>query len=614
MTRARGWLRLSLVIARLGTELAPADERRRCRNQWEADLTHQWLALERAGLATPSAGGALVRRSAGAWAHAVWLRFRVRRLDMLLNDLRYAVRVLARRPLFTLLATLTLGLGMAANAVIFSWVDALLLSPMGPVPDERSMVVVTFTTPQRNGLSLSYPNFQDVRAARSGALEDVAVFSTTPMSLRTRDGAERVWGQLFSGNMFELLAIRPALGRLITEADAPAPGDGSVAVLSHGFWQRRFGGRADAIGQVLVLNNRQFTVVGVAGPGFQGTQAPLSFDIFVPVSMTPVFYPGDRVADRTHGWLQGLARIGAGHTLAEAQAQLNVIAARLARSHPNPNEGRGMRLFPLWRSPHGGQNLLMPAFAVLGGIVGLLLLLVCANLAGLLLARAAGRTRELALRHALGASRGRLVRQLLVESLVLAVLGGLVGLVAARWSGALLSAFIPPLAIPIDIQAGVSVRVAIFMFGLTLVAGCALGLLPAWQSSRVSVRASLQDGSGASAAWRRGGLRQALVVGQVAVALVLLASAALFVRSMREARRMDAGFSTRQGLMEAINLLAAGYDPARGRLAQERLLDDVRAIPGVEAAALARRAPLTLTDSSDTGVAMDGYCRHRARR
>ena len=607
MTGATGWLRAALAIARLGAGLAPGDERRRCREQWEADLTHHWRSLERAGLATPAAGGALLRRSAGAWAHGAWLRFRVRRLDMLLTDLRYAIRVLARRPFFTLLATLTLGVGMAANAVIFSWVDALLLNPMGPAAHQQSLAVVTFTTKERNFLSFSYPNYVDVRAERGAALADLAVFSLTPMTLRTSDGAERVWGELLSGNMFDLLGLQPALGRLITEADTRTPGEQAVVVLGHDFWQRRFAGRADAIGQVLVLNGRPFTVVGVAPDGFRGTQAPLAFDVFVPVTMTPVFYQGDRLTDRGHGWLQGLARVGAGHELREVQARLDVLAGRLAKSHPDPNEGRGMRAFPLWRAPNGGQKLLLPAFAVLGGIVGLLLLLVCTNLAGLLLARAAGRTRELALRHALGASRSRLVRQLLVESLVLALLGGLVGLVAARWSGALLSAFLPPLAIPIRIDAGVSLRVGLFTSALTLVAGCALGLLPAWQSSRVSVRGALQDGSGASMAWRRGRLRQGLVVAQVAGALVLLASAALFVRSMQEARRMDAGFSTRQGLMGAIDVMAAGYDEARGRVALRRMLDEVRAVPGVEAAALARRAPLTLTDSSDRGVEVEGY-------
>jgi putative ABC transport system permease protein len=427
------------------------------------------------------------------------------------------------------------------------------------------------------------------------------------MSLRTREGADRIWGQLYSGNMFDLLGVRPAAGRLLGESDNRAKGAHRVVVIGHAFWQRRFGGRADALGQVLILNGVPFTVIGVAPPAFKGTQVALHFDVFVPVMMEPVFYQGDRLRDRSHGWLQALARVNHGYTLRQVQAELDVVAARLASAHPDPNRGRGLRAFEMWRAPNGGQSMLMPAFAVLSGIVGLLLLLVCANMAGLLLARASGRTRELALRHALGANRGRLIRQLLVESVLLAVLGGLVGLVAARWSGALLMAFLPPLAIPIDVDAGLSVQVALFTFGLSLLAGVVLGILPAWQASRVSVRASLQHGSGASVPWQRGRLRQGLVVAQVAVALVLLVAAALFVRSMRAAGRMDPGFSARQGLIGAVDLLAAGYDQARGQVVQQRLLEAVRSIPGVEAAALARRAPLTPTDSSDRGVEVEGY-------
>jgi predicted permease len=604
---AAAWLRLARIVAGAGAWLAPRDERGRCRAQWDADLTHHWQALERARLATPSAGLALLRRSAGAWTHAAWLRLRRRRLEMLLTDLRHAVRLLARRPLFTALATITLGLGMAANAVIFSWVDGLLLNPLGDVVDQRRLAVVTITTPARNGLSFSYPNFQDVRAARGGAFQDLAVFSITAMSLRTDAGADRVWGQLVSGNTFELLGVQPAIGRLIAERDDRTKGGHPVVVLGHDFWQRRFGGRADALGQALVLNGRPFTIVGVAAPRFRGTHTALGFDVFVPLTMEGVFYQGDRLSDRSHGWLQGLVRLAPGRSLGELQAELDVIAGRLARTHPAVNEGRGLRAFELWRAPNGGASMLMPAFAVLGGIVGVLLFLVCANMAGLLLARASGRTRELALRHALGADRLRLIRQLLVESVLLALLGGLVGLVAAHWSGALLVAFLPPLSIPIAIDAGVTVRVALFTFGLSLIAGIVLGILPAWQASRVSVRATLVEGAGASVAWRRGRLRQGLVVAQVALALVLLVSAALFVRSMQEAGRMDPGFSARQALIAAVDLLASGYDRARGEVAQRRLLDEVRAIPGVEAAALARRAPLTVIDNSDRGVDVEGY-------
>jgi predicted permease len=607
MNAGASWLRIARRIAAAGAWLAPADERRRCRDQWDADLSHHWRSLDRARLATPSAGLALVRRSAGAWTHAAWLRLRRRRLEMLLTDLRHAVRLLARRPLFTALATLTLGMGMAANAVIFSWVDGLLLNPLRDVADQQRLATVTFTTPTRNNLSFSHPNFLDARAARGGALADLAVVGTLPMSLRMGDTAERVWGQLYSGNTFGLLGVRPALGRLLDETDDRIPGGHPVAVIGHDFWQRRFGGRADALGQVLTLNGRPFTIVGVASPRFKGTQVALAFDVFVPVMMTPVFYQGNRLAERSHGWLEGLARVAPGRSLPEVQAELDVVAARLARAHPEPNEGRGLRAFPLWRAPNGGQAMLMPAFAVLGGIVGVLLFLVCANMAGLLLARASGRTRELALRHALGADRLRLIRQLLVESVLLGVLGGMVGLVAARWSGDLLVAFMPALPLPIDIEAGVSSRVALFTFGLSLLAGVMLGILPAWQASRVSVRASLLEGSGASVPWRRGRLRQGLVVAQVALALVLLVAAALFVRSMREAGRMDPGFSARHGLIGAVDLQASGYDRGRGLVAQERLLEEVRAIPGVEAAALARRAPLTLTDNSDRNVEVQGY-------
>lgn len=607
ITEPSVWLRRVRWLLWAGAWLAPRLDRQRWHDQWDADFTHHWRALERAGRATPAAGRLLAGRGTGAWAHAFWLRLRTWRSNMILTDLRHALRLLVRRPLFTLLATLTLGIGIAANAVIFSWVDALLLNPLGGVVDQRHLATVTVTTGSRDGLSLSHPNYLDVRASRGGAFQDVAVFGTVAMSLGTTGGAERIWGQLFSGNMFHMLGVQAARGRLFSENDDRTPGGHPVVVLSHTFWQRRFGGRDDALGQTLLLNGQPFAVIGVTAPGFRGTQAALGFDVFVPVTMERPFFAGDRLGDRGHGWLQALARLAPGRTLAALQTELDVLASRLAAAFPDPNANRGLRAFELWRSPNGGQSMLMPAFAVLGGIVGLLLFLVCANLAGLLLARAAGRQRELALRHALGANRARLVQQLMVESSLLAALGGAVGVVASAWSGALLQAFIPSLSIPLQIEAGVSWRVAAFTFVVSLVAGVALGVLPAWQASRASIRTALQEGSGASTTWRKGRVRQGLVVAQVALALVLLVSAGLFVRSMGAARQQDPGFGTRQGLIGAVDFLTAGYDEARGLPAFIRLLKEMRAVPGVEAAALARRAPLTGTDSSDRGVEVEGY-------
>ena len=526
---------------------------------------------------------------------------------MLLNDLRHAVRLLVRRPLFTVLATLTLGIGIAANAVIFSWVDALLLNPLGGVVDQRDLAVVTVTSASRDGLSLSHPNYLDLRASRGGAFQDVAVFGTAAMSLGATGGAERIWGQLFSGNMFQLLGVRAARGRLFSENDDETPGGHPVVVLSHRFWQRRFDGRDAVVGETLRLNGQPFTVVGVAAPAFRGTQAALGFDVFVPVTMARTFFAEDRLGDRGHGWLQALVRLAGGRGVPALQTELDVLASRLAAAYPGANEGSGLRAFELWRAPTGGQRVLRPAFAVLGGIVGLLLFLVCANLAGLLLARAAGRHRELALRHALGANRARLVQQLMVESVLLAALGGALGVVAASWSGTLLAAFVPPLSIPLQIEAGVSWRVAFFTLVVSVAAGVALGVLPAWQASRASLRTGVQEAAGASATWRKGRLRQGLVVAQVALALVLLVSAGLFVRSMGAARQLDPGFGTRQGLIAAVDFLTAGYDETRGLPAFTRLLREARAVRGVEAAALAGQAPLTSSEAPDRGVEIEGH-------
>jgi predicted permease len=600
-------LRIALLVIGAAALVVPRRERGRWREQWLGDLSHRWQALERAGLAESRPARSLVARAWGAWPHALSLRARGWRPDMLTHDLRDAIRLLVRRPAFALTAILTVGLGIGANAVIFSWADALLLNPMGAVRDQHRLLAVTVTTPTRDDISFSYLNYLDARMQRPEALADLAVFTTLPMSLRVGAENERVWGQLVSGNLFDLLGVRAAIGRTLSDVDDGLSNRGPAAVLSDDLWRRRFAARPDIVGTSIVLNGRAFTVVGVAEPGFRGTMAALRFDLFVPLAAQSAFYASDRLGNRGHGWLQGLARLADGASIQSAQAGLDVVAARLAREHPGPNAGRGMRLFPLWRAPTGGQRMLLPAISVLGGIVGVLLLLVCANLAGLLLARGAGRRREIAVRRALGAGRGQLVRQLLVESLVLAVLGGLLGTWLAAASGAILEAFIPPLPIPLSIDAGLNLQVLLFSAAVSVGAGLVFGLLPATQASRGDLTGSLRDGAGTADRWRRARLRQGLVVVQVALALVLLVSAGLFMRSMRHAYGLDPGFSARQGVIGALDLLPAGYDAARGRELYRRLAEELRAVPGVEDATVARRAPLTATDSSDMRIEVDGH-------
>ncbi len=600
---------VAIWIVNRAAWLAPGAERRRWRAQWHADLWHRCDVLERGGLVNARTTRSVVGRAGGAVWHAGWLRYRSGGLEMLLHEIRHALRSLKGHPGFSAIAILTLALGIGANSVIFSWIDATLLNPIPGVRDRGSLAAVTFTTPTRNDLSLSYPNYLDIRDASIPGVADVAVFGTGALSLRTADGAERVWGEVVSGNLFQMLGVTAAQGRLITPSDDVVPDGHPVVVLSHTFWQRRFGGRADIVGSDLTLNGRSFTVVGVTAPGFQGTQPMLSLDVFAPVAMQTSMIAGDRLRARGSGWLQGLVRLAPGASMAEAQSGMDVVAARLAADHPATNEGRGLRLFELWRQPSGGTAMMLPVMAVLGGFVATLLALVCANMASLLLARASGRQRELAVRRSLGASRGQVVRLLLVERLVLAIGAGIVAGWIARFSGDLLFAFIPPLPIPIAIDAGLSSSVLLFATLVSLVTGIALGLFPALQASRVDLVSPLKEGGsgGGTGLWRRGRMRQGLIVAQVALALILLVSAGLFIRTLDAARAVDPGFGARNGLVGAIDVMPAGYDEARGRQLFARLVDDVRALPGVEAAAVVQRLPLTLTDSSDRSVEVEGY-------
>ena len=528
---------------------------------------------------------------------------------MLLHEIRHAMRSLRSRPAFTAVAILTLALGIGANAVIFSWIEATLLSPIPGATDQSSIAVLHATTPTRNDLNLSYPNYVDIRDAGITGVADVAVFAVGTANLRTELGSERVWAEIMSGNLFQLLGVKAAAGRLLTPDDDRVPDGHPVVVISHGFWQRRFGGRPDVVGSTLTLNGRAFAVVGISGEGFRGTQSLAGLDVFIPMAMQRAFIAGDRLTARSSGWLQSLVRLHDGISVAEAQPGFDVEAGRLAAIDAEVNGGRGLRLYELWRQPSGGASMMRPLMGVLAGLVATLLALVCANMASLFLARASGRQRELAVRRSLGANRGQVVRLLVVESLVLAVAAGAVACLVANWSGALLDAFIPPLPLPVAIDAGLNLRVLLFAALTSLVAGIVLGVFPGVQASKIDVITPLKEGTsmGGTSAWRRGRLRQGLIVAQVALALILLVSAGLFIRTLDAARRIDVGFHTRQGLVGAVDLLAAGYDEPRGRQFLKRIVEEVETLPGVEGAAFGQRLPLTITDSSDRTVEIEGY-------
>jgi predicted permease len=375
--------------------------------------------------------------------------------------------------------------------------------------------------------------------------------------------------------------------------------------VSHAFWSRTLNGDPAAVGRAITVNGQALTVIGVAPPDFHGSVAGLALDIYIPMTLQKQFISGDRLGQRGNSWLQVYGRLQPDASYARAQAGIAVAGARLANGYPETNKGRELRAGRL--SEDGASGLLMPVMTTLMGVVGLVLLIACANVAGLLLARAAGRQREVAVRLAVGASRGRVIRQLLLENLLVAAAGGVAGLLLARWTSGLLRLFVPPTPYPIAFDPGLGPRVMLFAGALTALTAIVSGLLPALRGSRADVAVALKASAPASVGGARGRLRQVLVVSQVALSLLLLVCAALFLRSLGRARTMDTGYSARQGFVGAIDLLAGGYDQARGLAFYAQALARVAAVPGVERVSLTNALPLDISGGSDMSVDVDGY-------
>ena len=532
---------------------------------------------------------------------------------MITHDIRYGWRLMVRKPGFTILAVLTLGLGIGANVTMFSWVDSTLKRQVRGIADRDRLVAINGTTRTRSDLSLSYPDFVDYRQRRPESVDDLIVFTLAPMNMRTSTPAggygepQRIFGQLVSGNFFDTLGVHPVLGRGFLPDEDKTPTTHPVVVFSHTFWQRRFAGDPAIVGRAIMLNGHAFTVIGVAPPGFRGTEPYLSLDVFVPMMMQSwVTSGGDRLSVRGNSWLEAMVKLKPGVTIARAQADLDLVARDLAAAYAD-DKGRGVKLSELWRSPSSGGPAVLAVMGVQLGVAGVVLLIACANVGNLLLARAASRQRETAVRLTLGASRIRIVQQLLTESTLLALAGGVCGLAIAYWTKDLMRWFIPPSPLPIEMDPTIGVPVLFFAVVVTGASVVAFGLVPALQGS-ASIGSALKESAGTvTASPRRARVRQALVVAQVALSLVLLVSAGLFLRALQNAQSVDSGFSTRSGVLAAIDLLPAGYDAPRGRVFLRDMLARVRELPGVEAASVATRVPLGFGGSSDMGATIDGY-------
>jgi putative ABC transport system permease protein len=516
----------------------------------------------------------------------------------MIKDLRYAIRGLVKHPGFSAIAMITLALGIGANTAIFSLVNTVLLRPL-PVPHPEQIVSVALRGKSDSMLAFSYPNYKDFRD-RNQVLSGLLVYRFVPLSL-SRDGAnERIWGYEVSGNYFDVLGVQAVKGRTFLPEEDATRLSHPVAVVSHGAWQRRFAGDPDLIGKEIRLNNHPFKIIGIAPEGFKGTEMVYTPEIWVPISMFEWVEPGAGWIDqRDSGNLFGIGRLKSGVSVSEAGASLNLFAQQLAKEYPDANEGQTVQLTPPGFIIPDLRGSVISFTWILMAAVGLVLLITCINLAGLLLARSTDRRKEIAIRLALGASRRRLIRQLLTETIVLSFAGGVAGFWLALWIINILLAFRPPIDFPLTVDVSVDWRVLLFSLAVSLFAGAAFGLVPALQATRPVLTSALKDTT-AQAGYSRSRLRSGLVVAQLALSLMILIGAGLMVRALQQLRTLSPGFDTSNGLTVSFDLGLQGYDQAKGEQFYRQVVERVESLPGVKSAALTTNMPLGLNYSSSS--------------
>jgi putative ABC transport system permease protein len=523
-------------------------------------------------------------------------------LTTITQDIRYALRGLRKSPAFAVIAVVTLALGIGANTAIFTVVNAVFFHPL-PVHDPASLVEI-FTVDQRrfqgiqnnNNFPDSFPNAQDIqRRAQSFSGVSISIFSPVSMTIDGQPG--QYISQLVTGNFFDVLGVRPALGRAFRAEEDNEAGAGPVVVLNHGFWERRFASNRNVIGQSVLLNGQGFTIIGVAPKGFQGINVIGGPDMWIPMSMHDQILTGfikSLFNERRFLGFNTVARLKEGVRPEQAKAELQSIAADLEQAFPLANKGRSFTFQPLLQSSiaPNQRDLFQRAGALLMVVVGIVLVVACFNIANLLLARAAGRKREISIRVAIGASRGRIMTQLLTEAMVLAVAGGSLGLLLAYVGRELMWKFRPPQLPDSGLDLSLDSHVLLFTIAVALGTGLLFGLAPALQSSRPDLISELKERVGGNPRHGRFHVRDMMIGLQVAVCLVALVFAGLFLLSLRTAHTMDPGFDTQNLAMLTFDLGAMKYDTVQAREFERRALEAAQNTPGVKAAALSNTVPL----------------------
>lgn len=538
------------------------------------------------------------------------------------DDLRYAVRSLVRSPVFLSVGVLSLALGIGANTAVFTLLDQVLLELL-PVNNPRQLVQLTehgaFYGSSTGDNAISYPLYKDF-SAQNRVFDGMFSSSQSPMSATFDNRSERALGELVSGTYFPVMGVRPALGRLFTSEEDGTPGTSPVAVLSYSYWQSRFAGDSSIVGKEIVVNNRKLTIVGVAQRGFEGIQPLFATQLYVPITMAAQLTTEEHpLENRRRRWIQVFARLKPGITQARAQASLQPIFHSVLEmevqqaefAHASAHDRDQFLKMTIGVMPGGGgQNvvapILGPALWAMMAMVGLVLMIACANVANLMIARAASRQKEIAVRLALGAGRWRIVRQLLVESGLLSIAGGALGLAASPGIMRLLLETMPQIDPPLTFATSPNASVLYFNLALCILTTLLFGLVPALQSTRPDLAPTLKDQAGAVAAGGQSRWRKSLVTAQVSLSLLLLIGAGLFVRSLQNLKNLDPGFKMANLVSFEINPTLNGYNPEQAKLFYRQLEDRLAAIPGTRSAALAVVGLLSF-NSWDGTITVEGY-------
>jgi len=529
-------------------------------------------------------------------------------LETALQDLRFGLRMLRRSPGFSLLAILCLTLGIGANAAVFSWVEGILFRPYPAVTHQEQLFALTGTARGEPELT-SWPDILDLQRSCT-LIDSFIVTKIMGTSLSIGDRAEVTTGSIVSANYFDAIGVHPILGRGFEPGEDAGRNAHPVTVISYQLWKGRFKSDPQIIGKSQRLNNVVHTIVGVAPEGFYGTFVGWAMQFWVPASMEENFEGGGyKLEDRGARWIEAYVRLKPGVTRVQAQQEISAAAKQLEADFPDTNRGRGIRLWPLWQTPFNNANTLLPTLEIMLAVVAFVLLIACANVGNLLLVRSFARRHEMTVRLAIGAGRGRLLKQLFTEGLILSAFGAAGGLLVAHWCRHALVLLFPARGgVAMHLPGEIDWRVLALSAGVCLIATLLLGLIPATQTSKIDLAGALKsDSAGVVGGGGRAWVRSGLVVMQVSLSFVLLVGAGLLLQSLQKIRNTSPGFSTRNVLDTAVNLVPAGYDAPRAQSFQDELLQRVKTLPGVESAAFARMTPLSYGSFSSTVIAVDGY-------